>query len=64
MPDTESLLTRAKAEKYLNLPPRTLERVRINGSGPPFMKVGVSTHLYSRIELDAWAQSIRSTPDA
>ncbi|WP_338144505.1 helix-turn-helix transcriptional regulator [Neoroseomonas marina] len=64
MTDTESLLTRAQAEKYLNLPPRTLERVRINGGGPPFMRVGARTHLYSRTDLDAWVQSIRSTPDA
>ena len=34
------LLTTEEAAKYLRLSPRTLERYRVTGEGPRFLKVG------------------------
>ena len=34
------LLTTEQAAKYLNLSPKTLERLRCEGGGPAFLKLG------------------------
>ena len=47
-------LSTAQAAKYLNLAPRTLERWRVTGDGPPFRKFGRRA-LYNREQLEGWA---------
>ena len=60
----EFLLTTAAAE-LLHVAPRTLERMRSEGSGPPFVKAGRRC-LYRRSSLMAWAEarSFTSTSEA
>ena len=50
--------------EFLNLSPRTLERLRVEGRGPAFLKFGRRV-MYSRADLVAWAESQRrlSTSD-
>jgi hypothetical protein len=50
-------LTTAQAAEILCLSARTLERMRIDGSGPPFLKAGGgkrSRVLYMLADIDAW----------
>ena len=49
----KSLLTGDMAATYLGLTKRTLERWRVNGSGPKFVKVGKKI-LYRPSDLEAW----------
>ena len=58
------LLTTEEAAKYLRLSPRTLERYRVTGEGPRFLKVGTRV-FYLQSELDKWLKSKwrRSTSD-
>ena len=58
------LLTTDEGAKYLRLSPRTLERYRVTGEGPRFLKVGRRV-LYRQSDLDEWLKnkSRRSTSD-
>ncbi len=58
-------LTQAEAARYLRLSPRTMERHRVAGTGPRFVKAGRRV-LYRRDELDAWAErrTFTSTAEA
>lgn len=50
-------LTSNEAADLLRISRRTLERMRVDGSGPPYVKVGAgkrSRVLYREIEIDAW----------
>jgi excisionase family DNA binding protein len=47
------LLTQSDAAKLLRLSERTLERLRLQGGGPPFVKAGRSVR-YRESDLDAW----------
>lgn len=47
-------LDTGEAAEYLHLAPRTLERWRLIGAGPPYRKFGRRA-LYNREELEAWA---------
>lgn len=54
-----SLLTTIEAAKYLRLSPRTLERLRVQGDGPRFMKAGRGLRarvLYTAGDLHDWIQ--------
>lgn len=54
---SDSYLTNQEAARHLRLSPRTLERMRVEGSGPPFMKAGPGKRarvLYRKSDLDAW----------
>lgn len=53
-----------EAAKILDLSPRTLEKMRIQGRGPVFRKLG-SRVVYAHEDLMAWANagSRRSTSD-
>ncbi|MGH6661159.1 MAG: helix-turn-helix transcriptional regulator [Rhodospirillales bacterium] len=53
-PASTSYLTQHEAAAYLRLSPRTLERHRVAGTGPAFVKAGRRI-LYRRDEIDAWA---------
>ena len=50
--DSECLDTRESA-RLLGLSPRTLEKWRYEGSGPPFLKMGRRV-LYTKEDLVAW----------
>jgi hypothetical protein len=68
MPDTSSPGRRmrpAEAAAYLALSPRTLEKLRATGGGPPFAAMGRAIS-YAVADLDAWAQarSVRNTAEA
>ena len=58
------LLTTTEAAAYVGLSHRTLERYRVTGQGPPYLKVGRRV-LYRRADLDAWLENKvrRSTSD-
>ena len=57
MNDT-SYLTQREAAKFLRLSTRTLERYRIDGSGPRFVRTSRRGRiLYARGELAAWAEA-------
>jgi len=62
--DTDILITR-EAAAYCRLGKPTLERFRISGNGPPFLKIGGAVR-YRRGDLDAWLATrlIRSTSEA
>ena len=53
-------LTTEEAALLLRLSPRTLERMRIQGDGPPYFKAGPgkrSRVLYKKAGLEAWVAS-------
>src|ERR1035437_1476622 len=58
------VLTAKDAARYLGLAPQTLAKMRLDGSSPPYFKVGRRV-LYSPEELDAWLalRRRRSTSD-
>ena len=58
------LLTTEEAAAHVGVSPRTLERYRVTGAGPRFLKVGRKV-LYRLADLDAWLESRvrRSTSD-
>ncbi|PZU07419.1 helix-turn-helix domain-containing protein [Sphingomonas sp.] len=47
-------LTNREAASFLRLSPRTLEKQRVVGGGPPFKKFG-SRVLYDEADLQEWA---------
>ena len=54
-----------QAAEFLRLSPRTLEKQRVVGGGPQFMKLGRRV-IYRLEDLEAWAndRTCRSTADA
>ena len=60
---TDLLATR-EAAALVGLSPRTLERYRVTGEGPRFLKLGRRV-VYPRLELDSWLSTKvrRSTSD-
>ncbi len=67
MSDTSELIvTEAEAARLLRLSVRTLQRLRIEGDGPPFVRLTSGRRLgYLRTDLETWARSrsARSTSD-
>lgn len=51
-----SLLNQREVATRLRLSPRTLERFRLSGEGPKFVKAGRRV-LYRQTDLDAWINS-------
>lgn len=51
LPMTGRYLTNGEAATYLKLSPRTLEKLRVYGTGPNFRKFGVRA-IYAREDLD------------
>lgn len=65
MPERETpYLTNAEAAAFLKLSPRTLEKKRVLGDGPPFRKFGRRV-LYAIGDLERWAaeRTCESTSD-
>jgi len=56
------LLTQTEAAKILRLSERTLERLRVSGVGPSFIKAGRSVR-YRERDIEAWiaARVVSST---
>jgi len=56
------LLTQSDAAKLLRLSERTLERLRLQGGAPPFVKAGRSVR-YRETDLERWidARVVSST---
>lgn len=50
------LMHTVEAAQYLSLSKPTLERFRLTGEGPPYLKLGKAVR-YRRTELDAWLES-------
>jgi predicted DNA-binding transcriptional regulator AlpA len=60
----DTLLTQRDAALALSLSERTLERMRVQGFGPPFVRCGRSVR-YRSSDLDQWIASrvVRSTSE-
>jgi predicted DNA-binding transcriptional regulator AlpA len=60
------VLRTPEAAQYIGLSPSTLEKMRLVGSGPPFVKLGPKAVGYGITDLDEWLKSrVRlSTSDA
>ena len=59
-----ALLTTRECAKRLRLSPRTLERMRVEGRGPRYVKAGPGSHsrvLYCEADLAAWVDAHRFT---
>lgn len=61
---TAEILTTREAAAYCRLGKPTLERFRITGDGPTYLKLGGAVR-YRRCDLDAWlaARLTRSTSE-
>ncbi len=59
------IMTTKEAAGYLRLAAVTLERYRVTGGGPNFLKIGDKAVRYREVDLDAWlARCLRkSTSD-
>jgi DNA-binding transcriptional MerR regulator len=56
-----ALLTTETLAEQISISPRTLERWRLTGCGPPFMKAGRRV-LYSSQNVEEWlAQTLKSS---
>ena len=56
---TEIYLTNNEAAELLKISPRTLERLRVTGTGPSFLKAGIgkrSRVLYKHSEIIEWLE--------
>jgi len=60
------LLTQSEAAEYLRISVRTLERWRVTGSGPAWVKCGKRRVLYQQSILEEWIASrvVHSTSEA
>jgi TfoX/Sxy family transcriptional regulator of competence genes len=68
LPTDSDLLTTAETARYLRLGVSTLERMRLDASGPRFLKLGAGKRarvVYRRADLLAWlsAQEFKSTAE-
>lgn len=52
---TQSYLRTADAAKYLGIGQSTLERKRVDGTGPRFRRLGIKIVTYAVADLDEWA---------
>lgn len=55
----ERLLTTREAAKFLTIDIRTLERWRIEGTGPSYLRYSAHTVRYTLGDLVAWRNSMR-----
>lgn len=67
-PEAKKYLNSEEAARILRLSARTLERMRVEGSGPRYVKAGRGTRarvLYRPADLDAWldGQTFQSTSE-
>ena len=59
------LLTETEAGKIIGFSPRTLQRWRVDGNGPKFLRISPRAIRYLREDLDEWIRerSCRSTSE-
>lgn len=50
------LMTTIEAARYVRLGKATLERFRVQGTGPQYCKLGGAVR-YRRVDLDAWLEN-------
>jgi predicted DNA-binding transcriptional regulator AlpA len=62
---TQGYLRTADAAKYLGIGQSTLERKRVDGTGPTFRQLGARIVTYAVTDLDRWAskQVLNSTSE-
>ena len=62
---TQAYLRTPEAAKYLGISTSTLERGRVNGTGPKFRQMGARIIAYAVQDLDEWAnqQVLSSTSE-
>jgi predicted DNA-binding transcriptional regulator AlpA len=65
MQPIKSVLRTPQAAEYVGLSASTLEKFRLTGNGPPYLKSGPKIVVYRPEDLDAWlsASCRRSTSD-
>ena len=61
--DEPTFLSTRKAAALLTLSPRTLDRFREDGTGPPYFRLGQRI-VYAREDLIEWAWSKRESPES
>jgi excisionase family DNA binding protein len=54
-----NLLTVKEAAAHLRVSKSYLDKLRVYGGGPPFLRLGVRKIVYRRTDLDAWAAARR-----
>lgn len=59
-------LTQTEAAEILRISERTLERMRLTGDGPLFMKAGARRVIYSASDIESWLteRTYKSTSEA
>ncbi len=64
MLDKDIYMSTREVAAFLGLSPRTLDRYRVTGDGPPFHRFGNRVR-YARADVEAWASArrVRSTSD-
>jgi predicted DNA-binding transcriptional regulator AlpA len=62
---TEACLRTPEASKFLGIAESTLEKMRVTGTGPVFIRIGTRTVAYRKQDLDAFlaARVCQSTLD-
>jgi predicted DNA-binding transcriptional regulator AlpA len=62
---TDACMRTPEAARYLGISESTLNKTRLTGDGPPFVKVTPRAVAYRKADLDAWLASRlrRSTSD-
>ena len=54
----------AEAAKYVRLSASTLEKARVKGTGPAFIRIGARKVAYLTSDLDKWLHARRRTSTA
>ena len=56
-PDNPTYKRTPEAAAHLRLAPSTLDKMRVRGDGPPFIRLTPRSVIYAVNELDAWARA-------
>jgi excisionase family DNA binding protein len=57
LPASLQFLTQKQVAEVINVSERTLERWRVEGTGPKFVAMGPRRRLYRMSDVDDWARS-------
>lgn len=55
----ETFLNTTEAAQFLKVSPRTIEKWRITGEGPEFLRLGRRRVVYRPEDLESWAETGR-----
>lgn len=53
-PNAEEYLTEQELHDRFRIPPRTAQRWRVTGEGPPFVRIGKRRILYCGADVHTW----------